>query len=137
RFFISKEYAGRAGDEGTKAEALLGLGIAYSQLGKYREALAAAIEACEFQERLGYPLRRIASLRCIASTYSLLSDFKAALKYAKEGLDCARQIAAKDAEAAILHTMGGIQLALGNYAEALTLQRTALELNQALHQLPC
>ncbi|GEM_PF-5272198 len=131
----AKEYAELSSDPKLHSESLWAIALANRSLGNYREALSNAIQAAFIQEQHGYHRERCRSLYTISQTYVYQSDYKSALQYALEGLNCSRSIGDLGSEAMHLAGLGNINLSLQNTDAAIEYFEAALKLDQTVNNI--
>jgi eukaryotic-like serine/threonine-protein kinase len=121
------------GDDVERAQVEQALGVAYSAIPRYEEALRSLKDSLEIKKRLGLKKGIAESLDMIASIQDVTGHSDLALKNYTEALTIMRGLGDKQGTADVVSDLGVFKLEHGKYDEALSLFKESLQLQIDLH----
>jgi DNA-binding SARP family transcriptional activator/Tfp pilus assembly protein PilF len=114
----ARDAAREAGDPAGEADALLGLGIAHSQLGRHAAATTFFEQAIPLFEAAGEAVGRARAVGNVGVINLRLGSYDRAIDYFGQALTLHRQAGNRNGQAAILNNLGMLEEMLGRYASA-------------------
>ncbi len=121
-----------AGDKGTEAVTLLGMGTINDLLGEKQQALDYYNQALPLFRAVGDRGQEATTLNNIGAVYSSLGEKQQALDYLNQALPLLRAVGDRGGEANTLNNIGGVYDSLGEKQQALDYYNQALPLRRAV-----
>ncbi len=121
------------GDEAERAQVDQVIGVAYSSIPRYDEALKSLQESLDIKKKLGLKKGIAESLDMMATIQDATGNSELALKNYTDALKLMRELGDKQGNADVLADLGAFKLEHGKYDEALTLFKESLQLQVDLH----
>ena len=121
------------GDEAERAQVAQAIGVAYSSIPRYDEALKSLQESLDIKKKLGLKKGIAESLDMMATIQDATGNSELALKNYTDALKLMRELGDKQGNADVLADLGAFKLEHGKYDEALTLFKESLQLQVDLH----
>jgi tetratricopeptide (TPR) repeat protein len=115
----SKAVSMKIKDESGKRNSLNNMGVIYTSLGNYNEALKCHFEAVQIGEKLKLKKEISASYQNIGNIYLNIADYPAALPYYLKSLKIKEELGNKKGMANTYNSLGNLYLAQTNYTLAL------------------
>ncbi|MCD4669790.1 MAG: tetratricopeptide repeat protein [Actinomycetia bacterium] len=127
--------AGEIGYRAGEASTFNNLGLIYSCVGQYEEALTYYEQALGFVHEIGDRAGEGPIFNSLGLLYASLGQYEEALIYYEQALGIQREVDDRAGEGGTLHNLGAVYRNLGQYEEALTYYEQALGIVQEIGNL--
>ncbi len=119
-----------------EAKAMSTLGVVYTLLGDYQQALNYCTKALALDEELGHNVGVARDRGNLGVIYQNLADYPLAAEYQKQALAINREIGAKDGIARNNTNLGIVYRSMGNYDVSMAHYIEALSISEELKDIP-
>ena len=126
--------ARQSGDKAGEGRAYCNLGIAYNNLGEFKQATDYHKQALSIAKELGQRDEEGAAYENLGNAYRCLGDFKQAIDYHKQALSIAKELGWRDAEGAAYGDLGYAYTRLCDFKKAIDYSKQALSIAKELRQ---
>jgi eukaryotic-like serine/threonine-protein kinase len=121
------------GDDAEHAQVAQAIGVAYSSIPRYDEALKSLQESLDIKTRLGLKKGIAESLEMMATIYDTTGKPDLALQNYNKALALMKELGDKQGSADVMTDLGVFKLEHGKYEDALQLFKQSLQLQTDLH----